>query len=381
MLGEWGTFGVYVIGFAAFWLFTSHRARKRFDSDGNGKIDPDEVPFLIRTIHLPCRLNKPKYMEMSILSLYRVLVEAMLHAFSYGCTVVFTMNLIMLNFNMDERYAYLMVCMLIFMACMFMCSVATNGIHVATSLEIHFLYYGFAFSSLGFLWNTPETIYLVALAAISKVIIYLIGRNYSLPSYPGVHETCRLYKYSEEDDEWKLASIPDYFSSTSDTLVPNLVGQLPSFPPPGTSYLIWAVVFPVYEIGNTLFSSAFAIGILVGTAIYKLVGFETASTKFLVISALLAGVVVFTYQSFGLYGRNENKMHKMVMANFLPKTAATIIGMFGGAAVVIQLIGNTEGASTVAYYVSVAALAMNILLTFGLSIVAKSYHISAAGQI
>eukprot|EP00588_Corethron_pennatum_P031623 CAMPEP_0194345760 /NCGR_PEP_ID=MMETSP0171-20130528/105039_1 /TAXON_ID=218684 /ORGANISM="Corethron pennatum, Strain L29A3" /LENGTH=165 /DNA_ID=CAMNT_0039112785 /DNA_START=716 /DNA_END=1209 /DNA_ORIENTATION=- len=126
-------------------------------------------------------------------------------------------------------------------------------------------------------------------------------------------------------------------------------------------YNKWAVVFPVYEIMNTHISSSVSIGILSGWATSMIVqrtgifNVLEVSNVSLGISVAIAALVVLTVQSIGLYGPVENKMHSKVLANFRPKTVATLVAMLGATTVVIQLerIPDDEVATGITYWAGV----------------------------
>ena len=72
-------------------------------------------------------------------------------------------------------------------------------------------------------------------------------------------------------------------------------------------------------------------------------------------------------------------MYKKVFANYHPKTLSVIVGMMGAAAVMIQLDPiAVDATSSIAYYIGVGAVAVNVLLTFALAVWAKIYHVNAA---
>jgi len=402
MFGDWEIFGIFAGVTTTLQFFASYGVRRHFDKNKNGKIDPDEVPFLQITQDMPVKLNSPDYNDLSILSLIRTFVEAMLHSFCYGCLTVFSMNFMMSS--VDRRYAYLVTCLMINMMCMFMCKYATNGIHVATSHEVHFLYYGFGYIALVFFWRKPEREYLIAVAVLFLHTIYIVGRCYSLPRYPSFYKIFRLYNLCES--EWKLVPIArlggtendnEEMNNFEDERVDPAVTARPNpreyskwalvFPAyeimDPRDYNKWAVVFPVYEIMNTHISSSVSIGILSGWATSMIVqrtgifNVLEVSNVSLGISVAIAALVVLTVQSIGLYGPVENKMHSKVLANFRPKTVATLVAMLGATTVVIQLerIPDDEVATGITYWAGVGALALNVLLTIVISVWAKLSHL------
>ena len=134
MLGEWAIFGIFAGTVTTLHLSCSFIVLRKLDTNEEGTINVDEVPFKKITHNMVVKMENPDYAELSIFSLWRCFVEAMLHSFCYGYLTVFSLNY-MIGFIMlrDMRIAYLIACLMIQMTCMFMCKFATNGIHVATS--------------------------------------------------------------------------------------------------------------------------------------------------------------------------------------------------------------------------------------------------------
>lgn len=383
MLSEWGFFWVYAGSYSTLKLALSYF--NKFDENSNGQVDLHEVEFLKNTKDMTVKMEAPRYDELSIMSYIRVGIEAMLHSFCYGCLVVFSMNLVMWKWNMDDgRFTYILTCLMIHMACMFMCKYATNGIHVATSHYVHMAYYGFSSIPLFFLWTTPDREYLIAVAAILILLIDRISQSISLPYYPKVHEVCRIYVLEPASGKWIPHSVPKSLNGEADSLV--MIDSVPKSPSMPTSLeetcpTEKAVAFPVYEIMNAHISSSFTIGVLCGVATSMFVGYSdffnagVASNESLGISVLVAAVVVLIIKAFA-YGSAENKMHNLTLSRYHPKIVALLSAMLGAAAVVLQLepLSDDDEATVIVYRVGVGTLIVSIGLTFVISIWAKSQH-------
>jgi len=422
MLGEWAIFGIFAGVVTTIQLSYSFVIQKKLDKNGNIVIDEDTVPFIKITHDMVVKMEKPGYAELSILNLWRCLVEAMLHAFCYGCLIVFSMNY-MIDFIMlrDRRYAYLVTCLMIHMACMFMCTFATNAIHLATSHSIHFFYYGFGYIALVFFSRRPEHEYMVVIAAISLLAIYIVGRFISHPGYPGVPALFRLYKYSILVDDnttgdfntsrgdWKIKSMPATIKKLSirnlklksarnsnarndeddeestecfiDDQIKEIekIEEIKAMPSP-KEFHQWAFTCPVYEIMNGNISSSFTIGVLSGTVTSLSLGHSNifnagvVSNESLGFSVLIAALVVMIIQGNGLYGSVENEMHSRSLGRFWPKTVAVSVGIMGAAAVVIHLEPIGDDHPDTPYWVGFGVLVVNLLLTFALSVWAKLRH-------
>lgn len=209
----------------------------------------------------------------------------------------------------------------------------------ATSYTIHFFYYGFGFAPLVFFWHTPEHEFLIAIAALLTLTIYRVSESILLPNYPRPWQLTCLYKLNDVMGEWGLSSVPKTrfrfgipISSQQEpqqyqTLeLPSMananaavgeIGGMGAIQP-----FAWALAFPTYNILNTHISSSSTIGILSGLATINIVGAsggikaKIISNESLAISVSVAAVVMMAREWFGLYGAVENKMHKMVLANF-----------------------------------------------------------------
>ena len=141
-----------------------------------------------------------------------------------------------------------------------------------------------------------------------------------------------------------------------------------------------ACAFPTYEILNAHISSSFTIGILIAVATSNIVGSfgcagcEVVSNKSLAISILVSAILTMIIQSKGLYGTAENKMHKLVLDKFLPRTLAVSVAILGAAAVIAQLnpMVDVDAQDTaITYWVGIGALVPAIFLTFVESFLAK----------
>ena len=313
-LNEWLILLIYVGAVSSIRILASFYVRRNLDEDNDGTIDPDEVEFLNITQDMPVVVEQPGFYDLSIQSQVRTFVEAMLHAFCYGSLVVFSMNFCMTS--MDKRFAYLLAIYNIQMACMFMCTFSTNGIHVVTSNMIHFLYYGFGFIPLTFLWMKPEHKYMIAIAAISTLLIFKISRKIAFPSYPTPEKLTRLYQLDHSTGVWTLASVPS--TRFGANMIPDLPLRIANLTG-GSSEIIpgetkggcpfeWACVFPTYEILNTHISSSFTNGILVAiitsniVGAFGLAGAGVVSNMSLAISVFVSVIVTMIIQSKGLYG-------------------------------------------------------------------------------
>merc|ERR1712008_78585 len=161
------------------------------------------------------------------------------------------------------------------------------------------------------------------------------------------------------------------------------MGELPELPalPNPSEFTKWAFACPVYEIMNTHISSSFTIGVLSGTATSLFVGHSgifnagVVSNESLGFSVLIAALVVLVIQGNGLYGRVENEMHSRTLGNFRPKTVALSVAIMGAAAVVIHLEPISYDHPVITYWVGFGVLAVNLLLTFVLSVWAKLRHL------
>jgi len=374
-LNEWSILLIYV-GFILLSrvLISLFYLRGRFDVNGNGRIDPDEVGFLNDTQGKLVVLEKPNYYDLSIMSLIRVFSEAMMHAFCYGSIVVFSVNICVTN--MDTRYAYLMVVYMIQMACMFMCHFATNGIHVVTSNAVHVLYYGFGFIPLAFLWLQPEQKYLTVIAVLATLAITVISRRIALPNYPEFKELTRVYQLDRTTGEWNLASVPSLVETQE-----SQAAKLELAPGGATGTVSeTAVVFPTNEILHTHISSSLTIGILTALVTRHIIGaFILAEARVfpglsLAISVTVAIVITMLVQSVGLYGRTEKKMHTLVLIKYWPKTLAVSFAALGAAIATIQfnpMASANDRATPIIYWIGVGALVAAIIVTYVQAVLAK----------
>jgi len=331
-LSEWAIFGINVGIIGPLTIPLSFLYGRKIDKNGDGKISRDEITFLNRIEGKPVKLNCPRLHDVSIMCLARLCFEAMAHAFCYGSLIVFSMNFFMSN--MDRRYAYIVTIYMVTLKCIIMCNLSTNTIHICTSHNIHFLYYGFGFIPFAFFWWPPEKGYLVPITAIWTLICLRIGKHIYLPDYPRPSQLFDTYMLHEGTEEWKLFS-----RASEDTKRGDLVDQSPDAIIPALNKR--AITLPTYEILNTHISSSFTIGILTGLATSNIVGAfantKVVSDKSLAISVPVAIVMIMLIQTFGLYGSVEKKMHLEVLSGFYPKTVAVVSAVCGAASIVIQL--------------------------------------------
>ena len=384
-LNEWSILLIY-IGAFFLWrvLFAYFYLRKKFDADGNGTIDPDEISFLKDTRDMPVVVERPNYYSMSIQTNIRTFVRSMLHSFCYGSLVVFAMNLSMAKVTEDTSYTYLIAVYMVQMACMFMCAFPTNGIHVVTNNPVHVLYYGFGFIPLAFLWSQPDHKYFIAIAALWTLAVTMVSRTIALPNYPKPKMLTKIYKLNRTTGEWKLASVPP---GTNLLGIQNIDEENKDDGPPEVAtdgaeaaaassfdYLFaTACAFPTYEILHVQISSSLAIGILTALVTNHVAReFGIGSNLLLAISVLAAAVVSMIEQCIGPFGCTENKMHRRVLAKFWPMTTAVLSAALGAATASSQVgpRGLSE-ASAATYWISVGSLIAAIGITFVQALLAK----------
>lgn len=376
LLNEWlilliyaGAVFLWRVSFAYFYL------RKKFDANGNGTIDPDEVTFLKDTRDMPVVVEQPNYYSMSIQTNIRTFVKAMMHSFCYGSLVVFAMNISMAKVTEDTSYTYLIAVYMVQMACMFLCAFATNGIHVITDNVVHVLYYGFGFIPLAFLWSQPDHKYFIAIAALWTLAVTMLSRTIALPNYPKPEMITKVYKLNRTTGEWKLASVPPGT---------NLLG-IDGSPEVATNgadaaavdhfdYMFaTACAFPTYEILHEQISSSLSMGILTALVTnYFASKFGFESIILLAISVPAAVVVSMIEQGRGSFGRTEIKLHRKVLAKFRPMTT-TVLSAALGAATATSQVGprGLSEETTVSYWIGVGSLMAAIGITFVQALLAK----------
>jgi hypothetical protein len=383
---EWteaGCFAFMVCFDCCFFFPLAAWYRHRTDKNDDGVIQPEEVPYITRNDTMPVIVERPGMFELSILSFARTVVEAMLHAFCYGCLVVFVMNWTMGDF--DKRWAYIITTIMIFMGCCFMCHYATNGIHVVTAHNVHAIYYGFGHLALFFFQDGPDDAYLVPTYAVLRMVIYYLAREYSMPKYPNPGNLMRLYKRDDTTGDWIFGSAPrwsraEYAGLQQDPeQTETLPNEIPNGKPPYSQMHKWAVTFPTYEIFNTLLSSSFSIGVLAGVLTSKIVGFtglapEVSSTS-LYLSFLTDAALVTYVQTVGLYGKAENVMYQLVMAKHYPLPSALVLSALGSTCVVFNR-GSVDAsdAPELVVWGSRVALIITVLLTYVTAVIAFRGH-------
>ena len=126
----------------------------------------------------PVVLDRPQLYDISVMTYARTVCEAMLHSFAYGSMIVFSSNWALAD--VDRSVAYIVTGMAVFMACMWMCHVSTNGIHVVTSHPVHFAYYSFAFASFALFQRPPGRGWLVVLYSAWLIGSFTFYRFYTV---------------------------------------------------------------------------------------------------------------------------------------------------------------------------------------------------------
>lgn len=392
-LSDWEILVVALALVGSLGAFVAIRTRPRIDVNRDGTVNPSEVPIRVQNNFKAVVLDRPTLYDLAIGgNFYRTALESFLHAFCYGCQVVFLCNGTMVH--MDRRYSYILTATMVFKACMFMCMYSNNGAHIVTAHVIHFVYYGCAFLSLFFYWWTPELDsggWLVGIYALAILLTYTAGRYYGLPNYPSSEQIIRLYKLDVTTGEWKLASTPQLLSGDCETEVR----------PPRSEYSIWSLTLPAFEIFNAHASSSFAWGVLsavlVNATIVHLMNgmlpdMVSQDTTILYISIAVAVVVAFLNQSVGLYGSAENKLHLRTLARFWPRTTSVFAAALGAAATVVHLAppphvyDNTlddddddgqedseiaAGSSDIVVWVGYGALLVAVLMTYVTAFIAS----------
>ena len=119
-LTDWEILIIAIAVVGSLGALVAIRMRPAIDVNRDGSVNPSEVPIRVQNQFKAVVLDRPGLYDLTIGgNFYRTLVESFMHAFCYGCQVVFLCNMTMVY--MDRRWSYLMTVTMVFKACMFMC--------------------------------------------------------------------------------------------------------------------------------------------------------------------------------------------------------------------------------------------------------------------
>jgi hypothetical protein len=101
-----------------------------------------------------------------------------------------------------------------------------------------------------------------------------------------------------------------------------------------------------------------------------------ASEISLYISISVAVLGALLYQTFGLYGNTEEKMHHRVLARFWPKAFSMLLAALGAASTVANLASaeDRDMTSITATWIGHGALLVSLLMTFVAAFVAMKVY-------
>ena len=153
---------------------------------------------------------------------------------------------------MSDNIGWLLVVWVVFLTDLFMCAFSMNGIHICTSHEVHFVYYGCGFIPVALYWRMPPHGWIVPFYIICRLAIHTCFKNYVWPKYPSPFEIVPLYVWDDAAKEYRVGSKPEFFKTgeNGDTIACELGGN--PIPKPGAPEFLknWAVPFPACKLGG-----------------------------------------------------------------------------------------------------------------------------------
>lgn len=237
--------GIYIVVLSIFAFATVSRLKPAWDAG-------DKLPQLKRVYGHA--VDGGKLYDYGLIPILKMTLECYLFSFGYGTCAVLMCNVLVVDVVPDD-IGWLIVLIVQFLSCTFACTFSGNSIHLATSTQIHFFYYGAGFLPIMLYHRLPP--WWLALGCILfTLLVYVLARVAIYPNYPAYWSTHPLYSRDFWTGEPKLVAMPrlggDAFFKSAWT---NGV-----FTTCARTYL----VFPVFEILHLQIVVGLAIGFITG---------------------------------------------------------------------------------------------------------------------
>ncbi|KAI8892539.1 hypothetical protein BC833DRAFT_611390 [Globomyces pollinis-pini] len=345
-LETWQVALIFGVGDIILSIPLAYFTRKMIDKNSNGQVDPNELHRVFGDENtnfqaIDVATGNSIY-EIATIPLITVLLNSWSFATAYGFIAVLTCNLLLPD-RVSDQYGWLITLWVVFYSLVFMCAFANNGIHVATSHAVHFIYYGVGFIPLGLYARNPE-FWLVIIMVVWRLTVFMGIKFYAWPKYPDFYRTTPLYTRS--DVGLVLFSIPGQLEQQEDVLQ-----RLKK--PTWKDFQNILIPFPVYEILNIHVATMFTIGGLIAWPISKILfnlsTFQDEYILLIAVSASLVFGVVFVYLAPPLYEVHKYK----TLTNYYPKIMA-LLAIF---------VGSMTISSSILYMRSTSRTVVLIFLT------------------
>ncbi|KAJ3227390.1 hypothetical protein HDU81_006735 [Chytriomyces hyalinus] len=273
--------------------------------------------------------------DFGVVPLITVLLNSWAFAAAYGLVAVLTCNVLLPSVGMPTAefagWDWIITVYLSFASLLFMCAFCNNGIHMATSHAVHFVYYACGFVPMGLYVRLPAG-WIVAVVVVARLALFVGVKMFVWPNFPQFYELDPIFKRSPDPDAHLIVfSTPEtvqqnpQLRKTLDTISLELVK---------TTH----IPFPIYEIININVASYFTWGAVLGWAVVFTVlratqGQNRAGELGLVLgvtAAVTAGVGVLAV--FVFPSSTERSKWK-TLESYYPRTSA-LLALFIGAGLV-----------------------------------------------
>ncbi|CAE7339280.1 unnamed protein product [Symbiodinium sp. CCMP2456] len=280
------------------------------DKDGNNRIGLNELPQW--AVSLGPVVDGGGFYNLGTLTLLQTLLEAFAFSATYGLITVLTCNVLFIR--LDKTLGSILTVYTVFQAMQFQCTYSTNGVHVATSHIIHFVYYACGFLPLYFYRRSMAAWLVTALVAV-RLIAHTALKFYVWPKYPSFHQIFPLFE--RVNGELKQWCTVETYPEKSKSL-------------PLMQLLSLCIPFPVYEMLNMHITSCMCFGGIISLLCMVALPEGSDTSRSLAITVGASSLAALLYM-FLPCGWVPGKL--ATLSRFFPRTLA-VLGFAAGAGLV-----------------------------------------------
>ncbi|KAJ3026040.1 UNVERIFIED_CONTAM: hypothetical protein HDU68_006312 [Siphonaria sp. JEL0065] len=321
--------------------------RPHVDKNRDGAIEFDEVTRISDAPHDVVPVGQSLF-DIATVPLITVLLNAWEFAFAYGLMAVLTCNLLL---PATSDLSWIAAVWITFLSLIFMCAFCNNGIHVATSHMVHFVYYLCGFIPMAiFKANPPkQDIWILVAVIVARLAIFVAMKLYVWPKYPPFYKLDPMFTRDPKDGSLIPFSTPEMVAS--DPALAQRFNEISNLK--RSRWNDWTdihIPFPTYEILNMNVSSWFTGGAVVSWIVYGVVVKAIGNVSDVVLFGIVAGVAIVFVAVFVWWIPRKSEVSKWItLTHYYPRTTATLCFFAGAALLSTQLVvaGEGDGAALV----------------------------------
>ncbi|KAJ3388266.1 hypothetical protein HDU80_011754 [Chytriomyces hyalinus] len=371
---DWGVALVVVVIDAVISTIFAIVMRSAVDTDRNGTISVEEAEAeRLESSQRPSAVVAvgTSLYDFGTIPLITVLLNSWAFAAAYGLVAVLTCNALLPSIGSSNvpgfaGWDWIITLYLSFASLLFMCAFCNNGIHMATSHAVHFVYYACGFAPMALYVRLPAG-WIVALVVATRLGMFVGIKMFVWPNFPQFYELDPIFKRSSDPDAHLIVfSTPETvrqdpeLRKTLDTVSIEVVTTL-------------HIPFPIYEIININIASYFTWGAVLGWAVVLTALRVTQSQTRTVDVGLALGVTAAVTAGVGVlavfvFPSLPERSKWKTLERYYPRVSA-LFALFVGAGLVSTHLATKWGGFSASIPVGV------FVVTHGLHVVALFLYV------